>query len=280
MGSIGSFIIIAIVVISMIVRILKAVLGNEQNRDQTAGKRRSLEDWDELQARRRAELAEQARRREAIEAMQREPAGQQPTYANQPDPSQMTMAQRIELARQRARQQQGGGVPNVDAQAEALNRARAQQELQEQQRRTLAQQQAQQQAQREEAEAQRAARERARQQAERKRVAEQRAKAEQERTQQMRSSRRRTTSGAKSAQASASAISLAKSSQMRAQSYQRVHEGHEHVAKKGAVKSVQIVKRRAKIGPLDAASLRRAFIMKELLDKPIALRKPQDDLLS
>jgi len=33
------------------------------------------------------------------------------------------------------------------------------------------------------------------------------------------------------------------------------------------------------IGTLDRARLRKAFVMKELLDKPVALRDPQADLL-
>ena len=39
-------------------------------------------------------------------------------------------------------------------------------------------------------------------------------------------------------------------------------------------------RRSTKVGPLDASALRKAFIMKELLDKPLALRNRQDELLS
>ena len=279
MGGLGSAIVIAIVIIVWVVKGLSALLGNKDADANRPRQRRSLEDWDELQARRRAELAEQSRQRQSLEEIDARALGQQrPMQSGPIDPSQMTMAQRIELARQRARQQQGG-VPHqadlrADEQAEALRRAQAHAEREAQRRRAIAQQQHN--AQRELEQQQRAARERARQVAERKRLAEQRALAEREQQRLARASRRRSASGAKQAQAEAKKGAKAQPSQMRLESYQRVHQGHEHKSAATRRPGLGV----PKLGPLDAASLRKALILKELLDKPLAMRNPQDDLLS
>jgi hypothetical protein len=279
MGGLGTAIIIVIVVTIWVIKGLQAVMGSGDDSNQAQRKRRSLEDWDELQARRRAEMARQ-RGEEPLEELYAETHDAGPQQANAAqitDPSQMTMAQRIELARQRARQQQqGGGQPQADERGEALRRAQQRAEREAEQRRSQAQRE---QAQRAQAERERAARERERQVAERRRKAEERARAEREQLRKSRSRRKRSTSGAKQAQAASQPVPVITPAPTQGASYRRVQKGHTHLREIG-----QGAGKRKKtgiaIGPLDAASLRKAFVMKELLDKPLAMRNPQDDLLS
>lgn len=271
MNNLGPVIVIVIMVVFWIVKALASMTGNDEQAKKDQGKGRSLEEWDELQARRRAEMA---RQNQQLETMRGD--------VSQPDPSKMTMAQRIELARQRARQQGGGMGGQGDDAGEALRRARERAEQEAQRRRVAAEQQRQAQiAQRQQAERERAVRARDQQVAERRRLAEQRAKAEQEQLRRSRSRRRSSSQATPTASKPVPVLSSIKSDEVRDASYKRVHKGHGH----GGPELVTLKKTKnahaaTALGPLDTASLRKAFIMKELLDKPVALRSPQDDLLS
>lgn len=268
MSGIGVIITIIVVVI-WVVKALSAVTGNGESSSSQSDKGRSLEEWDQVQANRRAEMAERARQGDGLEDLEAQALANAPQQTSMPDPSQMTMAQRIELARQQARQH---GDP-----AEALRQqARARAEQEAQRRQGVAQQQ---QAQRERVERQRAEQARERQLAERRRAKEQRAQAEREQLEQ-RSRRRKSGSKTKRTAPRQPATPTAKPSQIKIDSMRRVHQGHDHA---GPTLSA-LPKKRAlsatSLGKLNAASLRKAFIMKELLDKPIALRSTQDELLS
>ena len=63
---------------------------------------------------------------------------------------------------------------------------------------------------------------------------------------------------------------------------QRVHEGHGHAGPKVTklASPTQQIGKSTTVGPLSRSALRKAFIMKEVLDKPVALRNTQTDLLS
>ncbi|MFN3168445.1 MAG: hypothetical protein ACE37H_15405 [Phycisphaeraceae bacterium] len=269
MGGLGSAIVIIIVITIWVIKGLQAVMNSGED-ESSQRKRRSLEDWDELQARRRAEMARQ-RGEEPLEELYAD------ANAGQPDPSQMTMAERIELARRRARQQQGGGVPQASDPAEALRLAQQRAEREAEQRRTQAQRD---QAQRAQAERERAARERERQVAERRRKAEQRAQAEREQLRKSRSRHKRPVSGAKQAKAAS------RTAKLPVPAIAASSIGDKTGTARGASRLIEqgAGRRRKKtgvtLGPLDAASLRRAFVMKELLDKPLAMRNTQDELLS
>jgi len=263
MGGLGALITI-IIIVAWVVKGLSSAVGNEDSAEKKR-KRRSLEEWDQVQAQRREEMSEQQR---ALSEMRSDASAA-------PDPAQMTMAERIELARQRARQQ-SGGAQQEDAQAEALRRARARADQQTQQKRQAAQQQ--QRAEQERAARKKAARERERDQQHRRRVAEQKAREE-----QLERQRRRRTRGTRPKQRAPKATTGSKRESVVAQSQQRVHKGHEHAQKKAAKRAPAVSaasNASAVLGSLDRASLRKAFIMKELLDKPVALRDPQADLPS
>ncbi|MEM9347127.1 MAG: hypothetical protein AAGB26_10980 [Planctomycetota bacterium] len=253
MSGLGAIITI-IIVVAWIVKGLAAATGSDDAREKRR-KGRSLEEWDEMQAQRREQ-------QQALSDMSAD--------SSSPNPAQMTMAERIELARQRAREQAGIPAQQGDSQAEALRQARARAEQQaEQQRQRAAQQQR---AQRERTEQQRRAQqERAKQQ--RRRQA-QRAEAEQ----QAQAQRQR---------------------QRRAKQQRRSQSGQQPRAKTGSQRERAVAKampqdsavtktsRRAgaigsetAVGLNSRDALRKAFIMKELLDKPIALRDPQADLPS
>ena len=269
------YIIIAIIfVVSWVVNKLAALTGNETN---TSGnnaerKRRSLDEWDEIQARRRAENAGQLEELHLDASAQ--PPPPMPHQATPRDLSQLSMAERIELARQRARQQAGG--QGGEDPAEGLRQARERAEAEAQRRRQLAEQQRREQA--DQAQRQQAQRARERQAAERRRAQEQRARAEQEA--KRRSRQRRSSSGSKRPSSGGTGAVQAGPSRVSAESYKRVHHGQSQPGSSGTGATQPIAVGPIAIGNLDAVALRKAFIMKELLDKPVALRGPQDDLLS
>ena len=251
-------IITIILVVGWVIKGISSAMGND---DEGAKQRpkRSLEEWDELQAQRREAMSEQQR---ALSEMRSDTSSQ--------NPAQMTMAERIELARQRARQQAGVPDQGDQQQAEVLRQARARAEQQAKQQRELAQRQ---QFAREQAEQQRNQRERERIKQQRRKQAEVEAQAQ--RQQRARQNRRTQSTGTNQPAAGSQRKSIA------AQSIQHVHLGHEIGVPKVARRSV---KRGAGItvaglGVLDRTALRKAFIMKEILDKPVALRDPQADLL-
>ena len=94
MGGLGTIITI-IIVVAWVVKGLASVKGDQDNGDKPR-KHRSLEEWDEIQSQRRAEMSDHQESLSEIRA-----------DSSAPNPAQMTMAERIELARQRARQQAG-----------------------------------------------------------------------------------------------------------------------------------------------------------------------------
>lgn len=263
MGGLGAIITI-ILVVGWVVKGLSSAVGNKD--EGTQRPQRSLEEWDELQA----------KRREARQGQQQAMSELRADSSSQ-NPAQMTMAERIELARQRARQQ-AGLQGQDDQQAEALRRARAkaQQQAELQQRQNAQRQRAQRE---QAAQQERAERERAQQK--RRRQAEQQAQQEAQAKRQRRGNQQRRTRPQQS-QSQPRAATGSKRENVVAKSMQRIHKGHEHatpvVAKlTSKTKGIGGV---GSIGSLDRQSLRKAFIMKELLDKPIALRDPQTELFS
>ena len=259
MGGLGTIITI-ILVVAWVVKGLASATGNDEEGKKRQG--RSLEEWDKLQSQRRAEMSD---RQEALSEMRADNSAQ--------DPSQMTMAQRIELARQRARQQ--AGLPDQnDNQAEALQRARAQAQRQAQQQRQKAEQLAQQ---------QRAERERAIQQqrAQQERVKQQRRRAAQQQSEEQAQRQRRNKKQQRRTQPQpARATTGSKREGVVNESMQRVHMGHGHtIPSVTRIASPAMATGTATaIGTLSRSNLRKAFIMKELLDKPVALRDPQAEL--
>lgn len=177
----------------------------------------------------------------------------------QVDLSQLTMAERIEMARQRARERAGGVQTRSGEAAESARGAQTEQQVIAQKER-LEKAQA-------DAERQRIS--------ERRRAAQQKADIEQRKPNRSRKQRQqsnRTQLGVATGQSPSS---------VKAEAYGRVHDGHLHTSASGSnqkktSKAMSVVQ----LGALDAATLRKAFVLKELLDKPIAMRKPQDDLLS
>lgn len=260
MGGLGAIITI-ILVVGWVVKGLSSAVGNNDEGQKRPS--RSLEEWDDLQAKRREALSDQ---QQAMSEMRAENSSQ--------NPAQMTMAERIELARQRARQQ--AGLPDQDdQQAEALRRARAKAEQQ-------AQRQRQETAQRQRAQQERAARQ---ERAERERIQQKRRRQAQQQAEQEAQAKRKHRSKQQRRSRSKSqprATTGSKREKAVAQSMQRVHKGH--VQSSPAV--TKLADRptaegtAASLGLLDRQSLRKAFIMKELLDKPIALRDPQAELFS
>lgn len=258
-GGLGTIITI-IIVVAWVVKGLASVKGDQDSGDKPR-KHRSLEEWDEVQSQRRAEMSDQ---QEALSQMRAD--------ASAPAPSQMTMAERIELARQRARQQAGGQAQG-DGQADALRRARAQAEQKAQRERQVAQQRAE----REQAvRQQRAQRERA------ERVKQQRRQHAQEQAEAQAKQQHRTKPQRRQRSQSPTRASTGSSREhVVAESMERIHKGHAHAApavtkRAGKRKNFGVA---TPIGSLDRKALKQAFIMKELLDKPVALRDPQADLL-
>jgi len=267
MSGIGAIFVFIIIVVS-VVRSIASATGNDAGGKKKSSRRgRSLEEWNQLQAQRRGE---QLQPTDALKQMHAQPPQAKRPPQTRIDASQMSMADRIELARQRARQQ-AGGRPTDDA-AEALQRARARAEAEAQRNRAA---QMQQNTEREQAARQRAELQR-RHQAEARARAEQQAKAQ--RAQQEQAARRTATGQKRQGQPSRPA-KRTKPSLMLNESIDRVHQGHTH-----QVATLHIAKRGKRagigIGQLNAMSLRKAIVLKELLDKPIALRNPQEDLLS
>lgn len=256
MGSIGTIITI-ILVVAWVVKGLASTTGSQSDSSKPR-KHRSLQEWDEIQAARRQQMSEQ---RESLSELRADTARQ--------NPSQMTMAQRIELARQRARQQAGLSIQN-DEQAEALRRARVQAERQAQQQRQAAEQRAQRERATRQERAQRERAERIRQQRRRQaqQQAQQRRRAKQQRRQRAAT---RATTGSQRQRA------VAKPTKRVQQGTPQLEGGPTVTKRAGSSSSVGI---KTSVGTLSRADLRKAFIMKELLDKPVALRDPQADLLS
>ena len=260
MSSFGILIAI-IVVVGWVIKGISSAMGNE---DDTGRKRpkRSLEEWDELQARRREAKSEQ---QQALSEMRADNSSQ--------NPAQMTMAERIELARQRARQQ-AGVQDQGDQQAEALRQAQSRAQEQAE-RRAREQRESELRARQRRAEQQRAQRERVKQQR-RRQQAEQEAQAQAQRQRRAKQQRRSQSKPATRATKGSRRESVV------AESMQRIHQGHDHDGPKVTrrSKSAPVGASAAGLGLMDRNALRKAFIMKELLDKPIALRDPQADLPS
>lgn len=260
--NIGAIITI-ILVVAWVVKGLASVVNPQEGEEKKKRPARSLEDWDEQQAQRRAQMSDQ---QQAMSQMRADSSTQAP--------SQMTMAERIELARQRARQQAGLQSQGED-QAEALQHARTQAEQKAQQDRQADQLRAQRERAAQQQRAQRQRDDRVKQQ--RRRQAQ--AQAEQQAKQQRRSKQQSRQQKAKSAPR---ATTGSNRERVVAESMKRIHEGHGHsipvVTKLSG--QPQTTGAATTIGSLDRNALRKAFIMKELLDKPIALRDPQADLLS
>eukprot|EP00752_Nemacystus_decipiens_P016702 g14940.t1 len=220
---------------------------------------RSLQEWDEIQAQRRQQMSD---RQDDMSGMRADAASQ--------DPSQMTMAERIELARQRARQQAGLPTQN-DAQAEALRRARAHAERQAQQQREAAEQRARREQAMRQERAQRERAERIKQQ--RRREAQQQAEEQARQRRRTKQRRQRTANRATTGSPREAAVS---------RSAKRVQQGRGSAVPTvtQAASPTQPIGSPTSIGSLTRSDLRKAFIMKELLDKPVALRDPQADLPS
>ena len=204
MGGLGT-VIAVIIVVAWVVRGIAVVMG-EQNNDGNKRPHRTLEEWDELQAKRRAQVSDQ---QQALSEMHTESA--------QANTAQMTMAERIELARQRARQQAG-----LPPQEQADNDTR-ERELELAERRAREQREAELQARRRRAEQERAAqqqraqRERAQQQ--RRRQAQQ--EAEQQAQRQRRSRQQRRTQPARATTGSQREQAVSRSQQRARQSRQQ-----------------------------------------------------------
>jgi len=182
-----------------------------------------------------------------------------------------SMAERIELARQRAREQSGAVSRRSGEMEDALERTRVQAEQEAEHRRQASQ--AQQRLQ--ELERERVA-------AERREAAERRAESEREarrRSRQRQNRPRKTQSKPKSLLAAPTSVPIIdQQSGAREDPLQRINQEHAH-----SDPLVTITRKRrigSGLGKIDRAALRKAIIMKELLDKPVALRGEQDGLLS
>ena len=273
MNSIGVIITVIFVVI-WVVRGIASVMGQdpESRAEGQTGQKTDLDQRIAAQRARRARLAEQqGGQAQAL-------AGRQ--SASPQDLSQMSMAERIELARQRARSgpvsQRGQNVD--EAQAGMQQAMREKQELEARQRAQLERRrQAKEQAERRKALQSRQQRAEARKQAE-----QQRAKAEQlerRRRRTQRQARQTRKPGQPTRQSAQPAQAAGKSRTQQRQASKPAAIGTGPLGARSVPRPTR--KRGAvHIGTLDANALRKAFIMKELLDKPVALRGEQDGLLS
>ncbi|MEO0474459.1 MAG: hypothetical protein AAF085_00625 [Planctomycetota bacterium] len=251
-------IITIIIVVAWVVRGIAAVMG-DQDSAQKKRPGRSLEEWDEMQAERRAQLSDKQQTR--TEA--------RPETLAQ-NPAQMTMAERIELARQRARAQ-AGLAPQDSADSDTQRREQARAEQQARQQREAELQARRQRAEQERAaQQQRAQRERAQQQ--RRRQAQQEAEQQAQRQRRSRQQQRRTRP--------AKATTGSQREQAVSRSQQRVRQSRVQPAAAQQPPTTESGFSVQSLKKLDRKALKQAFIMKELLDKPIALRDPQSDLLS
>ena len=266
MNSLGAIITIILVVV-WVVRGLASVMGSDKQEGSRSSSGGATE-LDQRIAQRRAERAQAAQRSQQQTRVQ--------SQTPQRDLSQMTMAERIELARQRARE--GAGASQQQApDVEARRRLQARQEAAR-----LEAQQARQREAREQAELQRQRVERERRIAQRRKAAEEQARAERlERAEHKRRAQRRSASRRSNSKAKAAAQAAPQPRTSRGGPIQTQIGGH------GLGKIGQIVTHsttqsdtKATLGPFDRKSLQKAFIMKEILDKPVALRGEQGDLLS
>ncbi|MEM9414242.1 MAG: hypothetical protein AAGA29_02035 [Planctomycetota bacterium] len=241
MSGIGPIIILVIVVGGWIIKAVTAINESKAKNE----KRRQRPDYDELAARRMAELQQQAQQQRV-----------DTTQVGQRDLSSLSMAERIEIARQRAAQQQGGR-PDIDLQSQALRQQQMQQER-------LRQQQLQQQQQRQQQQRQQQAR---RQQ--------QQSQARQPQPAQSLRQQR--------AQKAAAKQSLSQIKQREARKHSESHERvHKTARRDKAVRRQEKMhapasraKRRNSLidfSKLSHRSLRQAIVLKEILDKPVALR--------
>lgn len=267
---------VIIFIVIMLVSVLSSILGQKKPNQTEERKRRTLEEWDELQARRREEHrnSRNPAQAEALEELQADASrSSAPGQPQTPDPSKMTMAQRIELARERARQQ-AGGTPHQDSPGDALRRARERAEAEARRRREAAERQRQ----AEQDQAEREARQR--EAARRRRAEEERARTQRQQSRRSRSQQRSQQSRASQARSMKPALPPVKGKASRS-----IEQGDSRRAKKqSSVSGTAGKRRRGKVGlgpgSFNAAALRKAFVMKELLDKPLALRNPQDEQLS
>lgn len=277
MPSLGAIITIILVVV-WVVRGIAQVAGNKEQKSETQDPD-AMKRWQAEQARRRRELfsndPEEAHGVDQSRAQVIAGRGGQPVR----DFSQISMAERVELARQRAREESGLAADDA---SEALKQARERAEGEA--RRLQKQAEQRRHAAREQAEQRKLEQARRRRTADRQRAQQQRAQAERNARQQSRNKRRgarpKRSSGPAGSQGNLSEIQ-AREARMRTQSQQRVHVG---LAQGQGVQEAKASRRKRRgsisVGPINPASLRRAIVMKELLDKPIALRNPQDELLS
>ena len=248
MNGLGGIIILVIVIGGWVVKAINAANENKQSKGNRSNK--PSVDYEALAERRRQELQQQAQQRRAQQGQQR-----QPTQVQQRDPATMSMAERIEMARQRDAQRRGRHV-EVDQQAEALRDA---------------QQQAQ-------AEA-RGQAERARQE----QVAQQRRA--QQRQQQQRARQQNQPPQRATKPAAAAPPRRRRDLSTVAQDAQRKHKAsHDRVLSKKAAGDAQTREQAANLGrpkrrkalldfcKLNRRSLRQAIVLKEILDPPVALR--------
>ncbi|MFI4862402.1 MAG: hypothetical protein ACIAXF_17185 [Phycisphaerales bacterium JB063] len=242
MSGIGPIVILIIVIGGWIIKAVNAMNESKAKREKSGNR----PDYEELAARRRAELQQQAQ--------QRGPATLQ---ATQRDPSSMSMAERIEMARQRAQQQQGG--QGVDPRAEALRRQQQEAMRQRQQQEQAARQQRLQQEQ--------ARRQQQQQQQQRARQQQQQ---QQQTLKQQRAAAKRTQQGIRQ-----------RDERLHRASHERVHKTPKRDQAVRKLEAALAPGRRPKrkgalldFGKLNRRSLRQAMILKEVLDKPVALRDP------
>jgi len=259
-SSIGVIVFLALVIGPWILKGIAAA-SNDRAEEEKSRKRRSQRegtDYDELARRRRAELQQLAAQRDQ---QRNAPSGH--IVMDQPDPASLTMAQRIELARQRAGQKQHGG--HVDPHAQAFEsmeaqHAQTQREQQIRQQRANQQKQAQQ------------------QQAQRKAKAQQRAQVEQARRQQQQQKQAQQIAAAKShrKKRAASGTSAKQTQEAVQKPSSAAKRSRVRSATQGSSSSTSNLFAPIDLKKLDARSLRQAFVMKELIDKPLALRTDQD----
>lgn len=252
MNGLGGIIILVIVVGGWIVKAISAANESKQNKGRRPGKPRL--DYEALAERRRQELQRQAQQRRAQQGRV------QPTQVQQRDPATMSMAERIEMARQRDVQRRGQPTA-VDEQAQALREA---------------QERAQQQA--------RAQAERARQE-----QAAQQRRAQQRKLQQQQRARQQNQPAPRSAvkQAAAAGRRRRDLSTVGEDALRKHQASHDRVLSKQTASDAQARELAANLGrhkrrkplldfgKLNRRSLRQAIVLKEVLDPPVALRKDQ-----
>ncbi|MEM1354946.1 MAG: hypothetical protein AAGC44_03225 [Planctomycetota bacterium] len=207
------------------------------------------------------------RDREELDGTIRFDQGDVSANTQQPDPANMTMAQRIELARQRAQQQADPRQARLEAQR------RAQQEAQRQAQADALRRQQQQ------VDAQRRQQAAAREQARRRQAQEQARRQPQPQQRSTRGPTSRPTQGQPP-------VARPVTRQQKRAAGQRRKQQPKAVTSKAEISNSPIVApqlrtsrggRRGVPTVLDGVSLKQAFVLKELLDRPLALRDDREE---